>query len=1185
MPKKPLCGRKLGVAPNLACLSLQERENAECLRLPAKRHGMNPENDELQAQWILRSNWLQASVLHHARAQKPPQSPLDLCEFLFQRGMLSSEQVQQIRYAAQVQTQGAPRPSPRLSDRLRQDLSPDSQERLAGRLIGQGQFRIIEEISRGGMGVVYRGEQIATKRAVAIKFILSSQSDEPTLERFRREIDALKTLQHPNIAAVLGHGLEGDQPFFVMDFIEGMNFEDFIEDQIRAGSAHPDPTKSTKILGAVARALEYTHQNSFIHRDVKPPNILISKAEQRAFLVDFGLVKEDKPANSGALRLSKSGELIGTLDFMSPEQLDSGAFGRHSSATDVWSFGATMYFALTGMKAFTAKNHTELLAQVLHTRPKAPAKINSQVPPWLNQLCLDCLQLNPEDRPSINDVSQAFRDEEWRSEQHSGGLQSLLKNPVLPLSFLFLFLALGTFTLAFFLASSSNSTLPPPRSTDDSAQILAQLRSGDIRETLAGLNRLKDWRGSESAQKDFDAQLLYLLEHKEDLIRIESLKVLREQGNATPNIIQSTFHQFTHKNPQVANEAVKNLVRLGPKVSKALGERLQSMNEPGQSYVLNVLDALSRADKSILLIHKDSLRPLLSSDNSKVCEHAAQLLARSLGLTATDFAKRGKERLDEEDYKAAEFDLQLATLLQEDIEEGLANLARAQIQLKKYSEALKVLTRARIVNPKDVHNHCLTSKIHFSQERYTESINSLTRALTLDPEHAHSYTDRAQCYDKLEMYDKAVQDIRSAIRFDSANHKLYAASALLNKKAKNWKEAERDLGGAIKANSKRSLYYRQRAIIRYKHLKDYKGADRDSFQFSRLKKEMPADLIRVWALSATQLNNKRLAESLWTKLIVKDEKDGEALKARGEIYHAEKKWDQAADDLRRALQLGSQNLQTYRKALAAHAHSKKINEGKAIAKKCLRKFLNDQSALDALLNFYLLIGDEFNAQIIANRYLKLFPKDPQRHANFARVHLLRKDFQRAAQSISRALKKRPRSADFLIIQAKIQLRLGQVPNAISGLTVALQKRPKDIRALKVRAEAYLMNKQPRLALQDFELAFSVGLETERAFATYITLLNDLNKSRRALQIGKKGIKRHSNSGKIAFPLLISCLTVLQSENDARTKKKLIDQALYYFEISLSSKLYNTSKFDEDPRLRLLRQDPRYQKIKSAYKER
>lgn len=1146
---------------------------------------MNPENDELQAQWILRSNWLQASVLQAARAQKPPQSPLDLCEFLFQRGLLSSEQVQQIRYAAQVQTLGAPGPAPKLSDRLRQNLSPDSHEGLAGRLIGQGQFRIVEEISRGGMGVVYRGEQIATKKAVAIKFILDSQSDEPTLQRFRREIDALTTLQHPNIAAVLGHGIEGDQPFFIMDFIDGVNFEEFIEEQIRAGSEHPDPTKSTKILGAVARALEYTHQNSFIHRDVKPPNILISEAEQRAFLVDFGLVKEDNPANSGALRLSKSGELIGTLDFMSPEQLDPGAFGRHSSATDVWSFGATMYFALTGNKAFTAKNHTELLAQVLHTRPKAPSKINPQVPPWLSQLCLDCLQLNPEDRPSINDVSQAFRDEEWHSEQNSAALQSLLKNPVLALSLLFIFLALGTFALAFFLSSNSSSAPPPSRSTDDSTQILAQLRSVDIRETLAGLGRLKEWRGKESVRREFEAQLLYLLEHKDDLIRIETLRVLRERGNATPNIIQSTFHQFTHKNPRVANEAVKNLVRLGPKVSKALSERLRRVNEPGQNYVLNVLDAQSRADKSILLIHKDSLKPLLTSKDPKVCQHAAQLLARSLGLTATDLAKRGKKRLDNKDYEAAEFDLQVATLLQEDIEEGLANLARAQIALKKYSEALKVLARALIVNPNDVHNHCLTSKIHFGQGRYTDSIDSLTRALTLDPEHAHSYTDRAQCYDKLEMYDKAVLDIRAAIRFDSTNHKLYAASALLNKKAKNWKEAERDLSGAIKANSKRTLYYRQRAIIRYKHLKDYKGADRDAYQFGRLKKEMPSDLVRIWALSATQLNNKKLAGSLWSTLIKKNDKDAEALKARGEIYLDAKKWSQAADDLRRALQEGSQSLKTYKKALKAHALSKKVNEGKAIAKKCLRKFLNDQSALDALLNFYLLVGDELNAQIIANRYLKLFPNNPERHANFARVYLLKNDLQRAAQSIARALKKKPRSANFLITQGIIQLKLGQFANAISGLTMALQKRPRDIRALKIRAEAYILNKQPRLALQDYELAFSAGLETERAFATYVTLLNDLNQSTKALQMGQKGLKRYSNSGKIAFPLLISCLTVLQSESDAPTKKKLTDLAFLYFEITLSSKLYSPSKFDEDPRLRLLRQDPRYQRIKSAYKER
>ncbi|MDF1666958.1 MAG: serine/threonine-protein kinase, partial [Planctomycetota bacterium] len=310
---------------------------------------MSKQTDDLQAQWILLSNWLEPDVLARARAEFQPSASKDLCDHLFEQHFLSPDQVQQIRYAVQVQESKVQDQfqRPRLSDRLRKELSPDHTEDFVGQYLGRGQYKILEEVSRGGMGVVFKATQLAWNKTVAIKLLLDSHLNDQGIQRFQREIDILSSLDHPNIAKILGHGIEEEQPFFVMEFIAGPTFEEVVEQHVNEHSVPPESDEISRILGSVANALNYTHSNDLIHRDVKPANILISETHEHAVLVDFGLVKEENPASSAAFRLSKSGEILGTLAYMSPEQLDPLEFGSQTAAVDTWSFGATLYFGLT----------------------------------------------------------------------------------------------------------------------------------------------------------------------------------------------------------------------------------------------------------------------------------------------------------------------------------------------------------------------------------------------------------------------------------------------------------------------------------------------------------------------------------------------------------------------------------------------------------------------------------------------------------------------------------------------------------------------------------------------------------------------------------------------------------------------------------------------------------------------
>lgn len=1153
---------------------------------------MSKQTDDLQAQWILLSNWLDPSVLAHARASSQASLGKDLCDHLFELQLINADQVQQIRYAVQVQESKVQdkfqAPRSRLSDRLRKQLAPDQTESFVGKYLSRGQYKILEEVSRGGMGAVFRATQLAWNKTVAIKLLLGSHLNEQGLHRFRREVEILASLDHPNIAKILGHGMEEEQPFFVMEFIAGPTFEEIVEQHISEHSVPPEADEISRMLGSVANALNYTHSNDLIHRDVKPSNILISETFEHAVLVDFGLVKEENPASSSALRLSKSGELIGTLDFMSPEQLDPLEFGGQTAAVDVWSFGATLYFGLTGIKPFNAKNHNELLAQILNNKPDEPRNLNADVPQWLNELCLDCLTVTPGVRPTMAEIAQAMNDDEWVSGQSSSKLSHFgPRDLATKWSLVFMVTSVAIILLALFYRASPTPTETKTDETSispvrDSKSLLAQLRSEDFRTVLAGLNSSKDWPKSDPTHEKIEAQLLYLLEHRDDPIRIETLKVLRHRGSDSPELHRSLFHQLTHKNPQVANEAIASLNRYGPKICKPLREVLERKQFSGHLYALKLLDLLSRKQPGLLQAYDSLLLRLLSSEKSRVAQFSAQLIARRHGMTSADYAKRGERRMNANNLEDAQRDFKLATYIDRDLPKGFLNLARVEIKLQNYSAALTALRVAQKLNPKEVHNFCTSSKVHFALGEYEAAIKDLSTALKIDSKHTHAYSDRAQCYDHLKQYKLAVADISEAIKLEPRNDKLYAARGTLHRKTKNWNRVESDFTAAIKFSSKTSVYYRRRAFNRYNNLKNYKGVDRDCYQYNRIEKVVPPDLLRIWADSAFKINSLINAESLYTTIINSKPQDLEALNARAEVLYAAKKWSKSARDFKKLFSLGYKSPQSYGAALVSYVYADRQEEARKHSITMYKEYPNNKSILSALILYQIKINKPRNAQIMVNRYFKLFPNDPQSHANFARIYYLKKNYGKAIVSVNRAIQMSGATPDFLTLKGKIKIAQSQFQDAIKDLTLAIQKSPNDPKSLMYRAIAYSKNNQPKLALKDIFVSYRMGHRTERVCSLYTSLLNQAKNHNQALKIGLTSIGLHRNHGPLYREITFACLGLAEASTNNRERALYLDQAFRYIKRSLTLGSLSPSKVNEDPRLHLLRQDPRYSELKRQF---
>jgi WD40 repeat protein/serine/threonine protein kinase len=330
-----------------------------------------------------------------------------------------------------------------------------------------GDFRIIREIGRGGMGVVYEAEQLSIGRRVALKVLpFAAMLDRQQLNRFKNEARAAGTLDHPNIVAIHSVGCERGVHYYAMQLIEGQSLAQVIE-QLRAAGDCPDFAQSAEQNGTVplsdaadttpvahlttlpdfntkeyyrsvaelgiqaAEALDHAHQNGILHRDIKPANLLIEgdcpimrsprskmglspSSEHdgnhlKLWITDFGLARMEADAG-----MTMTGDILGTLRYMSPEQaLAKRVVVDHRS--DIYSLGVTLYELLTLQPAFTGDDRQELLRQIAFEEPRKPRQISPQIPTDLETIILKSIEKNPADRYSTaqqfaNDLQRFLQD-------------------------------------------------------------------------------------------------------------------------------------------------------------------------------------------------------------------------------------------------------------------------------------------------------------------------------------------------------------------------------------------------------------------------------------------------------------------------------------------------------------------------------------------------------------------------------------------------------------------------------------------------------------------------------------------------------------------------------------------------------------------------------------------------------
>lgn len=422
----------------------------------------------VQGRWILSQNWISREVLREAYDQSERQTGSDLCAILLSRALITLDQAEQARQAAVFALMTAndqqQNTNPLSADSAAAPLStdpldapiphregaveesspmfesaevesflknmaaavndPDDDTAVQSSLnvppevdqflpkagdIFHG-YEVLDVISVGSQGLVLRARESESGQVVAVKVVRAEEQSDGAA-RFEREAKTLCELRHPNIVRILDVGLNGQQLYYAMEELEGQTLREVVKESLLKTSMLPNWSETLFLLEGIAGALAYCHDLGLIHRDVKPSNIVILQEKRQAVLVDFGLVRKSGRSSqtSTSQGITKTGEILGTPAYMSPEQFaPRGSLGEPGMHSDVWGFGATLYYCLTGNPPYHENTFVDIYKAVLAEEIKEPNTLNKDIPDWLNELCMQCLKRDPGDRPTMKAVLHAL---------------------------------------------------------------------------------------------------------------------------------------------------------------------------------------------------------------------------------------------------------------------------------------------------------------------------------------------------------------------------------------------------------------------------------------------------------------------------------------------------------------------------------------------------------------------------------------------------------------------------------------------------------------------------------------------------------------------------------------------------------------------------------------------------------
>ena len=635
-----------------------------------------------------------------------------------------------------------------------------------------GDYELLEEIGRGGQGVVYRAHQKSLNRTVALKVVgLGPWATEAHLKRFRREAEAAASLDHPLIVPIHEVGEREGCCYFSMNFIEGGQLDEVVRRE-------PMPIRqAAELIAKVARTVHYAHEHGILHRDIKPGNILLD-VKGEPHLTDFGLARLVEAEST----VTRTLDMMGTPSYMAPEQA-AGNNAAVSSATDIYGLGAVFYELLTGHPPFTGGTTFETVRLVLDTEPRAPRLINPKVDRDLSTICLKCLEKDPKRRYSsalalAEDLEHWLKHEPIRAKRSgffTHGRKWVRRKPavaVLSAALVALAAVMGwnVWKSGLFRAPPEKSIAVLPFSNLSKEPENAFFADGVQDEILTDLARIADLkvisRTSAMQYQSGVARNLRKISHQLGVANVVEGSVQRAGNRVRVNAQLIDAHTDRHLWAETYDRDLADVFAIQSEIAQQIVYQLKSKLSPQEKAAIEQKPTADLVAHDLYIRAKTLITTaVFSTPQAESLSEAVRLLNEAIerdpGFALAYYQLAHAHDLlyfTGTDHTPAR--LAMADAAIQSLTRLLPNSGEAHLALAKhlywgyldYDRARNELGLAQKNLPNEPWAFVLAGYIDRRQGRWDESTEKLERAVELDPQNPAILEQLALTYDSLRRY-------------------------------------------------------------------------------------------------------------------------------------------------------------------------------------------------------------------------------------------------------------------------------------------------------------------------------------------------------------------------------------------------------------------------------------------------